>query len=122
MAIFDLLSETEVKIFENNARDVVRARKLLKKTSYTLDSNKEFSVIVKKMVNEALTSENVDFKKRIEVFGSKMRKCFDTKGVYTNEAPDFLILSKDISSALSEPEDDLPPLVNKKRGKTSRKR
>ena len=67
MAIFDLLSETEVKIFENNARDVVRARKLLKKSSYTLDSNKEFSVIVKKMVNEALTSENLDFKKRIEV-------------------------------------------------------
>ena len=50
MAIFDLLSETEVKIFENNARDVVRARKLLKKSSYTLESNKEFSVIVKKMV------------------------------------------------------------------------
>ena len=119
MAIFDLLSETEVKILENNARDVVRARKLLKKSSYTLDSNKEFSVIVKKMVNEALTSENVDFKKRIEVFGSKMRKCFDTKGVYTNVAPDFLILSKDISSALSEPEEDFPPLLDYSSGEES---
>ena len=73
MAIFDLLSESEVKIFENNAHDVVRARKLLKKSNFTLESNNQFSVIVKKMVDVALKSENVDFKKRIEVIGSKMR-------------------------------------------------
>ena len=106
-------------MFENNARDSARARKLLKKSSYTVDSNKEFSVIVKKLIHEALTSENVDYKKRIEVFGTKMLKCFDTKGVYTNVAPDFLILSKNISSALSEPEEDFPPLIEYSSGEES---
>ena len=96
MAIFDLLTETEVKMFENNARDSARARKLLKKSSYSVDSNKEFSTIVMKLIHEALKSENVDYKKRIEVFGTKMKKCFDTKGLYTNVAPNFLILSKNI--------------------------
>ena len=71
MAIFDLLSESEVKIFENNAHDVVRARKLLKKSNFTLESNNQFSVIVKKMVDVALKSDNVDFKKRIELIDPK---------------------------------------------------
>ena len=62
MPIFDLLTATEVKIFENNARDVVRARKLLKKSSYTQGSNNEFTVILKKMVNDVLKTKNVDFK------------------------------------------------------------
>ena len=119
MAIFDLLSETEVKIFENNARDVVRARKLLKKSSFTQESNNEFTVILKKMVNDVLKTENVDFKKRIEVIGSKIRKCFATKGIYENVAPNFLILSKDISAVLSEPEDDLPPLLDYSSGEES---
>ena len=103
MALFDLLSESEVKIFENNADDVARARKLLKKSKFTLESSNQFSVIVKKMVDVVLKSDNVDFKKRIEVIGSKMRKCFATKGIYKNVSPNFLILSKDISSSLSEP-------------------
>ena len=62
MPIFDLLTATEVKIFENNARDVVRARKLLKKSSFTQESNNEFTVILKKMVNDVLKTKNVDFK------------------------------------------------------------
>ena len=119
MAIFGLLSESEVKMFENNARDSARARKLLEKTSYTPRSTQEFATIVKKLIHEALTSENLDYKKRIEVFGTKMFKCFDTKGVYTKVAPDFLILSKNISSALDEPEEDLPPLLEYSSGEES---
>ena len=119
MPIFDLLSATEVKIFENNANDIVRARKLLKKSSYTQQSNNEFTVILKKMVTDVLKTENVDFKKSIEVIGSKIRKCFATKGIYENVAPNFLILSKNISAVLSEPEDDLPPLLDYSSGEES---
>ena len=119
MPIFDLLSATEVKIFENNANDIVRARKLLKKSSYTQQSNNEFTVILKKMVTDVLKTENVDFKKSIEVIGSKVRKCFATKGIYENVAPNFLILSKNISAVLSEPEDDLPPLLDYSSGEES---
>ena len=111
MAIFGLLSESEVKMFENNARDSARARRLLEKKSYTPSSTLEFASIVKKLINEALTSENLDYKRRIEVFGAKMKKCFNTKGVHSKVGPDFLILSKNISSALEDPDDPFPPVA-----------
>ena len=111
MAIFGLLSESEVKMFENNARDSARARRLLEKKSYTPSSTLEFASIVKKLINEALTSENLDYKRRIEVFGTKMKKCFNTKGVHSKVGPDFLILSKNISSALEDPDDPFPPVA-----------
>ena len=109
MAIFGLLSKSEVKMFENNAQDSVRARALLEKTSYTPRSTLEFATIAKKLIHEAMTSKNLDYKQSIEVFGSKMKKCFDTKGVYTKVAPDFLILSKNISSLLEDPDEHFPP-------------
>ena len=111
MAIFGLLSKSEVKMFENNAQDSVRARALLEKTSYTPGSTLEFATIAKKLIHEAMTSKNLEFKQSIEVFGSKMKKCFDTKGVYKKDAPDFLILSKNISSLLEDPDEHLPPVA-----------
>ena len=111
MAIFDLLSKSEVKLFENNAQDSVRARALLEKTSYTPRSTLEFATIANKLIHEAMTSKNLEYKQSIEVFGSKMKKCFDTKGVYTKVAPDFLILSKNISSLLEDPDENFPPVA-----------
>ena len=111
MAIFGLLSKSEVKLFENNAQDSVRARALLEKTSYTPRSTLEFATIANKLIHEAMTSKNLEFKQSIEVFGSKMKKCFDTKGVYTKVAPNFLILSKNISSLLEDPDENFPPVA-----------
>ena len=119
MAIFDVMSESEVKMFENNAMDSARARKLLKKTSYTADSTKEFSTIVKNLIQTALMSDNLDYKKRIELLGRKMFKCFETKLVHTKVSPDFLILNKNISAALDAPEEDFPPLIEYSSGDDS---
>ena len=118
MAIFDTLTESEVKIFENNCLDSARARKLLNKSAYTSDSTNEFATIVKHMIQTALMSENLDFKKRIELFGKKLSKCYETKLIHSNVAPDFLLLSKNISTALDTVE-VLPPLVEDSSGDKS---
>ena len=111
MPIFDLLSKSEVKGFVNIAEDPVRARALLEKNSYTSGSTLEFATITNKLIHEATTSKNLGFKQSIELFGSKMKKCFQTKGVYKQVAPNFLILSKNISSLLEDPDDNFPPVV-----------
>ena len=111
MPIFGLLSKSEIKMFENNAPDSVRARALLEKTSYTPGSTLEFATIAKKLLHEAMTSKNIQYKQSIEVLGAKMKKCYDTKGVYKKLAPDFLLLSKNISSLLEDPDDNLPPVA-----------
>ena len=111
MPIFGLLSKSEVKGFVNIAENSVRARALLEKNSYTSGSTLEFATIANKLIHEAMTSKNLEFKQSIEVFGSKMKKCFDTKGVYKQVAPNFLILSKNISSLLEDPDDNFPPVV-----------
>ena len=111
MPIFGLLSKSEIKMFENNAPDSVRARALLEKTSYTPGSTLEFATIAKKLLHEAMTSKNIQYKQSIEVLGAKMKKCYDTKGVYKKLAPDFLLLAKNISSLLEDPDDNLPPVA-----------
>ena len=111
MPIFGLLSKSEIKMFENNAPDSVRARALLEKTSYTPGSTLEFATIAKKLLHEAMTSKNIQYKQSIEVLGAKMKKCYDTKGVYKKLGPDFLLLSKNISSLLEDPDDNLPPVA-----------
>ena len=79
MAIFGLLSKSEVKLFENNAQDSVRARALLEKTSYTSRSTLEFATIANKLIHEAMTSKNLGFKQSIELFGTKLKKMFRYK-------------------------------------------
>ena len=111
MPILGLLSKSEIKMFENNAPDSVRARALLEKTSYTPGSTLEFATIAKKLLHEAMTSKNIQYKQSIEVLGAKMKKCYDTKGVYKKLAPDFLLLAKNISSLLEDPDDNLPPVA-----------
>jgi hypothetical protein len=111
MPIFDLLSKSEVKGFVNIAEDPVRARALLEKNSYTSGSTLEFATITNKLIHEATTSKNLVFIQIIEVFGSKKKKCVQTKGVYKQVAPNFLILSKNISSLLEDPDDNFPPVV-----------
>ena len=118
MAIFDTLSESEVKIFENNCVDSARARKLLNKTSYTSDATNEFATIVKHMIQTALMSKNLDYKKRIELFGKKLSKCYETNRIHTKVAIDFLQLNKHISTALDSVE-ALPPLVEDSSGDES---
>ena len=58
-----------------------------------------------------MTSKNIQYKQSIEVLGAKMKKCYDTKGVYKKLGPDFLLLSKNISSLLEDPDDNLPPVA-----------
>ena len=58
-----------------------------------------------------MTSKNIQYKQSIEVLGAKMKKCYDTKGVYKKLAPDFLLLAKNISSLLEDPDDNLPPVA-----------
>ena len=111
MGIFDLLSNSEVKLFENNSQDSVRARALLEKTSFTPRSALEFATIANKLINQAMTSKDLGFKQSIEYFGSKMKKCYDTKNVYKQVAPNFLTLSKNISSLLEDPDDTYPPVA-----------
>ena len=111
MPIFGLLTKSEIKMFENNAPDSGRARALLEKTSYTPGSTLEFATIAKKLLHEAMTSKNIQYKQSIEVLGAKMKKCYDTKGVYKKLGPDFLLLSKNISSLLEDPDDNLPPVA-----------
>ena len=57
MGIFDLLSNSEVKLFENNSQDSVRARALLEKTSFTPRSALEFATIANKLIHQAMTSK-----------------------------------------------------------------
>jgi hypothetical protein len=118
MAIFDTLSESEVKIFENNCLDSARARKLLNKSAYTSDATNEFATIVKHMIQTALMSKNLDLKKCIELFGKKLSKCYETKLIHSNVAPDFLLLNKNILTALDTVE-VLPPLMEDSSGDES---
>ena len=64
-------------------------------------------------------SDNLEYKKRIELFGKKLSKCFETKLIHSKVAPDFLLLNKHISNSLDAPEEDLPPLLEYSSGDES---
>ena len=119
MPIFSSLTESDIKIFENNSPDSARALKLLNKTLFTDNSTNEFSSIVKNMIQTGLMSDNLEYKKQIEHFGKKLFKCFETKLIHSKIAPDFLMLSKNISQSLDEPVEELPPLLDYSSGEES---
>ena len=107
--LFDTLTSSEVRIFQNNSVSLARGLTLLKRSVFTEDNVKEFATTVKLMIKSAMSSDNLAFKNQIEIFDKKLAKSFATKRVHKSVGPDFLLLSQHITEYLPLTE-SLPPL------------
>ena len=112
--LFDSLTSSEVRIFQNNSVSLARGLTLLKRSVFTEDNVKEFATTVKLMIKSAMSSDNLAFKSQIKIFGQKLAKSFATKRIHFSVAPDFLMLHQHITDYLPLPvarvPSPLPPM------------
>ena len=113
-SLFESLTSSEVRIFQNNSVSAARGVKLLKRSVFTEDNVTEFAKTVKLMIKSARSSNTLAFKSQIEVFGQKLSKSFATKRIHLKVAPDFLMLQQHITDYLPLPvvrvPSPLPPM------------
>ena len=113
-SLFESLTSSEVRIFQNNSVSPARGVKLLKRSEFTPDNVTEISKTVKLMIKAAVSSNTLAFKNQIEIFGQKLSKSFSTKRIHLKVAPDFLMLHQHITDYLPLPAarvpSPLPPL------------
>ena len=113
-SLFESLTSSEVRIFQNNSVSPARGVKLLKRSEFTPDNVTEISKTVKLMIKAAVSSNTLAFKNQIEIFGQKLSKSFSTKRIHLKVAPDFLMLHQHITDYLPLPvarvPSPLPPL------------
>ena len=57
--LFDTLTTSEVRIFQNNSVSLARGLTLLKRPVFTEDNVKEFATTVKLMIKEAMSTDNL---------------------------------------------------------------
>ena len=113
-SLFESLTSSEVRIFQNNSVSAARGVKLLKRSVFTEDNVTEFAKTVKLMIKSARSSNTLAPKSQMEVFGQKLYNSFATKRIHFKVAPDFLMLQQHISDFLplhvEPPPSPLPPL------------
>ena len=113
-SLFESLTSSEVRIFQNHSVSAARGLKLLKRSVFTDDNVTEFAKTVKLMIKSARSSNTLAFKSQIEVFGQKLSKSFATKRIHLRVAPDFLMLQQHITDYLPLPvvrvPSPLPPM------------
>ena len=80
-SLFESLTSSEVRIFQNHSVYAKRGLKLLKRSLFTEANVNEFAKTVKLMIKAARSANTLAPKSQMEVFGQKLSKCFATKRI-----------------------------------------